>query len=54
MTTQEKWEKIYDVLDDTSKENVKTWLSNYFIEQTNKLFEIKDMLKTLKEGNTLD
>ena len=45
---------LYDVLDDTSKENVKTWLSDYFIEQTNKLFEIKDMLKTLKEGNTLD
>ena len=33
---------LYDLLDDTTKSNVKKYLDDYFIKQTNMLFEIKD------------
>ena len=44
---------LFESLDNTSKNNVKKWLEDYFIEQTNKLFEMKDSLEKLK-GETLD
>ncbi len=44
---------LFESLDSTSKANVKKWLDDYFIEQTNKLFEIKDMYMKLK-GASLD
>ena len=44
---------LFESLDSTSKASVKKWLDDYFIEQTNKLFEIKDMYMKLK-GTTLD
>lgn len=43
----------YDVLDDTSKRNVKKYLDDYFLSQTNTMFEILDERKKLK-GDTLD
>lgn len=43
----------YDVLDDTSKRNVKKYLDDYFLKQTNSMFEILDERKKLK-GDTLD
>ena len=33
---------LYDLLDDSTKSNVKKYLDDYFIKQTNMLFEIKD------------
>jgi hypothetical protein len=43
----------FDNVDENTKNNVKNWLDDYFIEQTNTLFEIKDMY-AMKKGNTLD
>ena len=43
----------FDYVDDNTKKNVRNWLNEYFISQTNTLFEIKDMY-TKKKGNTLD
>ena len=43
----------YDILDANTKNNVKKYLDNYFIEQTNSMFEILDERKKLK-GDTLD
>lgn len=43
----------YDKLDATTQANVKKWLEDYFIEQTNTLFSIKDMYEK-KKGTTLD
>ena len=43
----------YDILDDTSKRNVRKYLDEYFINQTNSMFEIIEERKKLK-GDTLD
>ena len=43
----------YDILDDNSKRNVKKYLDDYFLSQTNSMFEILDERKKLK-GDTLD
>lgn len=44
---------LYSELSDASQKNVKKWLDDYFIDQTNTLFKIKDTYKQLK-GTSLD
>lgn len=44
---------LYDALDDLSKKNVIKYLDNYFLDQSNKMFEIIEV-QNKKKGNTLD